>query len=151
MNSVTAAVPSSGVKARGKRAPKPWRDMSPMAHLDFNDDEANRCVLAMVEHLAGIHDPREVWLFGSRARGDHTPDSDADLLLVMDRVDSARHAIEMAIEMAMDVREFPLPDDIAVASASAMDAGAADGWGLVGIAMHDGAKLVYRRGRGVVA
>ncbi len=134
-----------------KRVALRWRDMSSIAHLEFSDDEANRCVLAMVEHLAGVHDPREIWLFGSRARGNHSPDSDADLLLVMDRVDDATHAIEMAIVMAMDVRDFPLPVDIAVTSASAMDAGTADGWALVGIAINDGAKLVYQRERGIVA
>jgi predicted nucleotidyltransferase len=29
-------------------------------------------------------DAREVWLFGSRARGDHRPDSDWDILIVVD-------------------------------------------------------------------
>jgi predicted nucleotidyltransferase len=27
--------------------------------------------------------PEEIWLFGSRARGDHRPDSDWDLLVVL--------------------------------------------------------------------
>ena len=36
----------------------------------------------VVARLAAALDPHEIWLFGSRARGDARPDSDFDLLLV---------------------------------------------------------------------
>jgi predicted nucleotidyltransferase len=39
---------------------------------------------AVCERLAADLHPREIWLFGSRARGDALPDSDFDLLLVFD-------------------------------------------------------------------
>ncbi|HYH21738.1 MAG TPA: nucleotidyltransferase domain-containing protein [Azospirillum sp.] len=39
---------------------------------------------ALCKRLAAGLDPREIWLFGSRARGDALPDSDFDLLLVFD-------------------------------------------------------------------
>ncbi len=39
-------------------------------------------VAAIVERAA----PRAIWLFGSRARGDHRPDSDWDLAVVVDDV-----------------------------------------------------------------
>jgi predicted nucleotidyltransferase len=46
-----------------------------------------RSVEAYTEHVVRgliLHlDPDEVWLFGSRARGDHRPDSDLDLLAVL--------------------------------------------------------------------
>jgi uncharacterized protein len=37
---------------------------------------------AVVARLVEAHDPQAIWLFGSRARGDHRPDSDFDLLVV---------------------------------------------------------------------
>jgi hypothetical protein len=37
---------------------------------------------AVVRRIVDIVDPVSVWLFGSRARGDHRPDSDFDLLVV---------------------------------------------------------------------
>ena len=36
----------------------------------------------LVRRLAEGFDPAEIWLFGSRARGDARPDSDFDLLVV---------------------------------------------------------------------
>ncbi len=40
--------------------------------------------------LAGVFGKRlvDVYLFGSRARGDHDPDSDVDVLIVLDEIDS---------------------------------------------------------------
>lgn len=37
---------------------------------------------AVVVRLVEALDPQAIWLFGSRARGDHRPDSDFDLLVV---------------------------------------------------------------------
>ena len=37
---------------------------------------------AVVGRLVEQLDPHAIWLFGSRARGDHRPDSDFDLLVV---------------------------------------------------------------------
>lgn len=37
----------------------------------------------VVRRLVQALDPREIWLFGSRAVGRHAPDSDFDLLVVM--------------------------------------------------------------------
>jgi uncharacterized protein len=37
---------------------------------------------AVVSRLVAVLDPQAIWLFGSRARGDHRPDSDFDLLVV---------------------------------------------------------------------
>ena len=42
-------------------------------------------------------DPEEVWLFGSRARGDHRPDSDIDLMVVLpDGLDRSAYTLEAA-------------------------------------------------------
>lgn len=37
----------------------------------------------VIERIIEVLDPEEVWLFGSRARGTHGPDSDWDLMVVV--------------------------------------------------------------------
>jgi uncharacterized protein len=44
-----------------------------------NEDQA---LQGLVDRLVAALDPQAIWLFGSRARGDHRPDSDFDLLVV---------------------------------------------------------------------
>jgi predicted nucleotidyltransferase len=38
---------------------------------------------SFIERIVETLHPEEIWLFGSRARGDHRPDSDWDLLAVL--------------------------------------------------------------------
>lgn len=60
---------------------------------------------------------RQVLLFGSRARGDATPDSDYDLLVVMDKVDQdvVREIDDMAGRALLDygvvVSAFPIAEE----------------------------------------
>lgn len=51
-----------------------------------SEDDALREV---VGKLVRAHDPEAIWLFGSRARGDHRPDSDFDLLVLVRPADLA--------------------------------------------------------------
>lgn len=44
---------------------------------------AEAAIADALHRLVAQLDPDEVWLFGSRARGDHRPDSDIDLLVVL--------------------------------------------------------------------
>jgi uncharacterized protein len=44
-----------------------------------SEDEALK---GLVERLVSALDPQSIWLFGSRARGTHRPDSDFDLFVV---------------------------------------------------------------------
>jgi hypothetical protein len=46
----------------------------------FLSEEA--ALAALVDRLVVALDPCAIWLFGSRARGNHRPDSDYDLLVV---------------------------------------------------------------------
>jgi uncharacterized protein len=53
------------------------------------DDAVHRLIVQL--------DPEEVWLFGSRARGDHRPDSDIDLLVVLpDGLERDRYTLQAA-------------------------------------------------------
>jgi predicted nucleotidyltransferase len=47
---------------------------------NYADEQA--ALDAVVARLVEALDPQAIWLFGSRARGDHRPDSDFDLLVV---------------------------------------------------------------------
>lgn len=55
--------------------------MEPNIGIYENEEAA---LAGVVDRLVEGLRPREVWLFGSRARGDHRPDSDFDLLVVTD-------------------------------------------------------------------
>ncbi len=52
-------------------------------HGVFRDE--NAALAAVVARLRMALDPKEIWLFGSRARGEARPDSDFDLLVVAKR------------------------------------------------------------------
>jgi len=70
--------------------------------------------------LLGARRPgvREVWLFGSLARGNATPSSDADLLIVVDR--DERRPMDREPEMALLLAEAGLrrPADLTVVTAA---------------------------------
>jgi uncharacterized protein len=55
------------------------RRARPNTGLYATEQEA---LAALVARLVEALDPQAIWLFGSRARGDHRPDSDFDLLVV---------------------------------------------------------------------
>jgi predicted nucleotidyltransferase len=65
----------------------------------------------MVKRIVQQFDPEQVILFGSQARGDAGPDSDVDLLVVMN-VKGSRWEKGSAIHLAL--RDFLVPMDILV-------------------------------------
>jgi predicted nucleotidyltransferase len=65
----------------------------------------------IVKRIVQQFDPEQVILFGSQARGDAGPDSDVDLLVVMD-VKGSR--LEKTVEIQLALREFLVPLDILV-------------------------------------
>jgi predicted nucleotidyltransferase len=65
----------------------------------------------MVKRIVQEFDPEQVILFGSQARGDAGPDSDVDLLVVMD-VKGSRWKKGSEIHLALD--DFLVPMDILV-------------------------------------
>jgi len=67
----------------------------------------------MVKRIVKHFDPERIILFGSQARGDAGPDSDVDLLVVMEVLESKRR-IEVAIRVAL--RDILFPKDIIVST-----------------------------------
>lgn len=68
-------------------------------------------VQRMTDRLVERFHPEMVILFGSMARGEETPDSDVDLLVVVRKVDDRR---ELRNEMHRAVTGLGLPKDIIV-------------------------------------
>ena len=74
--------------------------------------EAN-VMTKMVALLRDAAHPRQIILFGSYARGDERPDSDLDLLVILDHVQD--RAAEM-VRLARVLSPLRLPVDLLVAS-----------------------------------
>lgn len=58
----------------------------------------------VIERIVEVLDPEEVWLFGSRARQSHGPDSDWDLMAVLSDAAPA-HKLDLAAVWG-DLREL---------------------------------------------
>ena len=67
----------------------------------------------MVKRIVKRFQPEQVILFGSHARGEAGPDSDVDLLVVMDYEGVAR---EQGLEIHEVLHDFLIPVDIIVTS-----------------------------------
>ncbi len=78
-----------------------------------NAQSADEIIAEMTRRIVERFDPLQIILFGSRARGDHLPDSDVDLLVVFPLVDDNR---EMRVEIRRLLRDLPVSKDIIVAS-----------------------------------
>ena len=65
----------------------------------------------MVKRIVRKFHPERIILFGSQARGDAGPDSDVDLLVVIDFPGLKR---EKAVEIGVALRDIPVPKDIVV-------------------------------------
>jgi predicted nucleotidyltransferase len=72
--------------------------------------KADETVLSeVVRRLVEALDPDRVILFGSRARGDHRPDSDVDLLIVRDSTEPRHRRVIRAYRA---LRGLGIPKDI---------------------------------------
>jgi predicted nucleotidyltransferase len=65
----------------------------------------------MVKRIVANFQPQQVILFGSQARGDAGPDSDVDLLVVMDFEGTA---FEKGLEIREALHDILIPKDIIV-------------------------------------
>ena len=66
----------------------------------------------IVQQIAQALEPEQIILFGSRARGDHRSDSDADLLIVV--ADGSGDPAELATRALLATSGRKLPLDIIV-------------------------------------
>ena len=66
----------------------------------------------MVKRIVRKFKPEQIILFGSQARGDVRPDSDVDLLVVMDVAEGSEW--DKAIEIGVALDDLPVPMDIIV-------------------------------------
>ena len=80
---------------------------------------AHRVAVAFLGKLGGSYDIAEAIMFGSRARGDHRPDSDLDLAIVLNgqrgnfidtKLDMAGIAFDVLMETGVLVQPFPMWD-----------------------------------------
>jgi len=67
----------------------------------------------LVQEIVREVDPEEIWLFGSRARGEAGPDSDVDLLIVEREPFGPERSRLAEITRVFDaLRDFPLALDV---------------------------------------
>lgn len=71
----------------------------------------NALIADMTARIARDFHPLRIILFGSHARGDATPDSDIDLLVVLSDTTDKREA---AIQIRRTLRDLPVGKDIIV-------------------------------------
>jgi uncharacterized protein len=99
--------------------------------------------LEAVQKIAAALNPQQIILFGSRARGDHKPDSDYDLLVVVDDEDDDE--VMLTGLAYKTVRGQNLKLDVIVYAESEFNFSAKEQHDIVCYALDDG-KVMYARG-----
>lgn len=82
-----------------------------MAMKKRNKKSAQKFIHEMVTRIVTQFQPEKIILFGSHARGDATPDSDIDLLVVMP-VKGSKRKTRLNIRTAL--HDIPMPKDVIV-------------------------------------
>ena len=99
---------------------------------------------AVVRRLAEIAAPRQIYLFGSFVRGDTNPDSDLDVLVVVD--DSVTNPRQESVRLRQALRGIRMPIDIMVVTAAHFAAHLRTP-GLIYREVAEHGRLVYERAR----
>jgi len=79
--------------------------------MDELEKDMSLLLEEITQRIRAVSDPEQIILFGSRARGDFEPDSDVDLLIIKDNIESTG-AETGRIYCALS--EMPVPVDIIV-------------------------------------
>jgi uncharacterized protein len=80
--------------------------------MTLTPEEARLELERIVQRIAVALEPEQIILFGSRARGDHREDSDADLLIVVP--DGSGDPSDLASKALLAARGRKLPLDVVV-------------------------------------
>ncbi len=111
-------------------------DVRSLPHLTATDAKA---LAAIVARLVEAYDPDRVYLFGSKARGDHGPDSDFDLLVIVpDDAPAERKRSRLAYER---LRDTGTASDVLVWTQSRFDSRAHLRASLPGTVLREGILL----------
>jgi len=95
------------------------QDLAERIHCELQRlDEYEVCELArVIERLAEAFQPERIYVFGSQARGEATPDSDIDLLIVVAQSNEPAHRLAQAAyriatphSLALDFLVMPLDE-----------------------------------------
>jgi len=103
--------------------------------------DVNKIIQVMADRIAAKFKPDKIILFGSYARGDAGPDSDADFLVVMPVVGSRR---EKAIEIDVCISGLGMAKDVFVATPEDMQKYGKYVGNIPHIALREG-KTLYER------
>jgi len=97
-------------------------------------------IRALVTAIVGAVHPLAVVLFGSRARGDHRPTSDADLLVVMPEGTTTR-MVCAALDDRRALADAPLDVDVIAATPARLEAARGDYGSVLHWAQEQGVTL----------
>ena len=117
--------------------PVPSRSQGPLSQED-----QDACVQEIVRRIVAGFNPKRVFLFGSRARGDHHADSDVDLLM---EVEGRPDPFKLGVDMRRAVFQSPLGKDIVVVLKEDWEARAKSTFDIVRYAMDDGVVCLHER------
>jgi len=80
-------------------------------HYSVDDNVLQQMVHAIVE----VAQPVKILLFGSRARGDSRPDSDLDLMVIMDEgFEKKQKPLQLLNRLYLATYSFGIPEDILI-------------------------------------
>lgn len=103
--------------------------------------EIEQAIQEMVRRIVAGFEPEKIILFGSQARGDAGPDSDVDLLVVMET--AAKRDTTRDIRMALDA--MGIPKDVVVITPDEFER-YKDIVGTVAYPAHHEGRVLYERG-----
>jgi len=75
-----------------------------------------KIIYSMAKRIEEKFNPEKIIVFGSWAKGEAGPNSDVDILVIMDCAREKKRQMQVAIRK--ELREFKVPKDVIVASLS---------------------------------
>ena len=98
-------------------------------------------ITAMTKRIVNGFDPLQVILFGSHARGEASPESDIDLLVVLTHIADKRRT---TVEILRALGDFAVPTDIVVTTPEEITRRGKVVGGVLRPALREG-KVIYER------